>query len=54
MLYFYGKIVKGNVDMKLFYSKRTKVPTYYAQQGIRNGKKQLPEMSRTLASILNS
>ena len=25
--------------MKLFYDKRAKDPTYYAQQGIRNGKK---------------
>ena len=25
--------------MKLFYDKRSKDPTYYAQQGIRNGKK---------------
>ena len=25
--------------MKLFYDKKSKDPTYYAQQGIRNGKK---------------
>lgn len=25
--------------MKLYYDKRLKDPTYYAQQGIRNGKK---------------
>lgn len=39
MLYIYGTIVKGDVDMKLFYDKRAKDPAYYAQQGIRNGKK---------------
>ena len=29
----------GDVLMKLYYDKRLKDPTYYAQQGIRNGKK---------------
>lgn len=39
MLYICDRIVKGDVDMKLFYDKHAKDPTYYAQQGIRNGKK---------------
>lgn len=30
---------RGDVLMKLYYDKRLKDPTYYAQQGIRNGKK---------------
>lgn len=39
--------------MKLYYDKRLKDPTYYAQQGIRNGKKRPPEMLKTLENILN-
>lgn len=39
--------------MKLYYDKRLKDPTYYAQLGIRNGKKRLREMLKTLVNILN-
>jgi len=39
LLYVYA-IIGMEVDaMKLFYDKKSKDPTYYAQQGIRNGKK---------------
>ena len=39
MLYICGTI-RMEVDvMKLFYDKKSKDPTYYAQQGVRNGKK---------------
>ena len=39
VLQSFGIIVSGGPDMKLYYDKRLKDPTYYAQQGIRNGKK---------------
>ena len=40
VLYFYGIMVLKKVfNLKLYYDKRLKDPTYYAQQGFRNGKK---------------
>lgn len=40
MLYFYAIIVPKKVfSMKLYYDKRLSDPTYYAQQGFRNGNK---------------
>ncbi len=39
MLYLCAIIGMEVVAMKLFYDKKSKDPTYYAQQGIRNGKK---------------
>ena len=39
VLHVYDIMGAGGFDMKLYYDKRLKDPTYYAQQGIRNGKK---------------
>lgn len=39
MLYIYGIIEQEVHNMKLFFDKKSKDPTYYAQQGIRNGNK---------------
>lgn len=39
VLYVDGIISMGDVFMKLYFDKRLKDPAYYAQQGIRNGKK---------------
>lgn len=39
MLYIYGIRGLDVYKMKLFYDKKAKDPTYYAQQGIRNGQK---------------
>lgn len=39
--------------MKLVYNKNAKDPTYYARQGIRNGKKTTTRNVKTLASIPN-
>lgn len=39
LLYIYDTIEAEVYSMKLFYNKNAKDPTYYAQQGIRNGKK---------------
>jgi len=39
MLYIYGIMGLEVYKMKLFYDKKAKDPTYYAQQGIRNGQK---------------
>ncbi len=39
VLFFNAVMEYGVNDMKLYYDKRLKDPTYYAQQGIRNGKK---------------
>ena len=39
LLYIYDIMESEVIAMKLFYNKNAKDPTYYAQQGIRNGKK---------------
>lgn len=39
MLYVYDIMGLEVYHMKLFYDRKAKDPTYYAQQGIRNGKK---------------
>ena len=37
--------------MKLFYDKKSKDPTYYAQQGIRNGKKTTTRNVKNLVKV---
>lgn len=39
MLYNNTYVIYGGDEMKLFYNKNSKDPIYYAQLGIRNGKK---------------
>ena len=40
-------VVKDGASMKLYYDKRLKDPTYYIQQGFRNGKKTTTKNIRT-------
>ena len=45
----------GDAHIKLYYDKHLQTPTYYAQQGIRNGKKATTMYSHTtLKSLLKS